>query len=53
MQFVTVMCILLSVVFVLHSIPNDVYFLNLAIYTLLFAILTGLVGIYDKIRSKE
>jgi len=39
MRFVTVMCILLSVVFVLHSIPNDVYFLNLAIYTLLFAAL--------------
>ena len=52
MRFVIFMCILLSVVFVLHSIPNDMYFLNLAIYTLLFAILLGLVGIYDKIKEK-
>jgi len=53
MRFVIVMCILLSAVFVLHSIPNDVYFLNFAIYTFLFAILLVLTGIYSKIRGEE
>ena len=53
MRFVMVMCILLSSVFVLHSIPDDIYFLNLAIYALLFAILVSLVGIYDKIEDKK
>ena len=52
MRFTMVMCILLSVVFVLHSISNDVYFLNLAIYTLLFAVLVALSGIYDKMKGE-
>lgn len=51
MQFVTGMCILLSVVFVLHSIPDDVYFLNLAIYTVLFAILLQLANINRKMKG--
>ena len=52
MQFVTVMCVILSAVYVLHSIPDDVYFLNLAIHTLLFAILLQLAGIYKKIKGE-
>ena len=52
MQFVTVMCVILSAIYVLHSIPDDVYFLNLAIYTVLFAILLQLAGIYDKIKGE-
>ena len=51
MNFITAMCILLSAAFVLHSIPADVYFLNLAIYTLLFAILLQLNGIYEEIKG--
>ena len=52
MRFVTGMCIVLSAVYVLHSIPNDMYFLNLAIYTLLFAILLRLVGIYEEVKGE-
>jgi hypothetical protein len=52
MRFVTFMCLLLSVIFILHSIPDDVYFLNFAIYTLLFAILLQLTDINRKMGGE-
>jgi hypothetical protein len=52
MGFVTVVCVILSIAFVFYSTPNDIYFLNLAIYMLLLGILRQLVSIYETLKEK-